>query len=28
VPARIAKRGDLWAPVAAPAGRFRLQKYL
>ena len=28
VPARIAKRGDLWAPVAAPTGRFRLQKYL
>jgi bifunctional non-homologous end joining protein LigD len=28
VPARIAKRGDLWAPVAARSGRFRLQKYL
>jgi bifunctional non-homologous end joining protein LigD len=28
VPARIAKRGDLWAPLAARSGRFRLQKYL
>jgi bifunctional non-homologous end joining protein LigD len=28
VPGRIAKRGDLWAPLAAPTGRFRLQKYL
>jgi bifunctional non-homologous end joining protein LigD len=28
VPARIAKRGDLWAPVAGTSGRFRLQKYL
>jgi bifunctional non-homologous end joining protein LigD len=28
VPARVARRGDLWAPVAARAGRFRLQRYL
>jgi len=28
VPARIARRGDLWAPVAAAHGRFNLQKYL
>ena len=28
VPARIAKRGDLWAPVARKSGRYRLQKYL
>jgi bifunctional non-homologous end joining protein LigD len=28
VPARIAKRGDLWAPLARKSGRFRLQKYL
>ena len=28
VPARIAKRGDLWAPLAQRTGRFRLQKYL
>ena len=28
VPARIARRGDLWAPVAAATGRFRLQRYL
>jgi bifunctional non-homologous end joining protein LigD len=28
VPARITKRGDLWAPLAARSGRFRLQKYL
>jgi bifunctional non-homologous end joining protein LigD len=28
VPARIARRGDLWAPVAAAHGRFDLQKYL
>ena len=28
VPARIARRGDLWAPMAAAHGRFNLQKYL
>ena len=28
VPARLAKGGDLWAPVLAPAGRFRLETYL
>ena len=28
VPDRIARRGDLWAPVAAATGRFRLQRYL
>jgi bifunctional non-homologous end joining protein LigD len=28
VPARIARRGDLWAPMAAADGRFNLQKYL
>jgi bifunctional non-homologous end joining protein LigD len=28
VPGRIAKRGDLWAPMARKSGRFRLQKYL
>jgi bifunctional non-homologous end joining protein LigD len=28
VPARIARRGDLWAPMAAATRRFRLQKYL
>ncbi|MEO5769697.1 MAG: hypothetical protein ABIS92_15195, partial [Polyangia bacterium] len=25
VPARLAARGDLWAPVLAPRGRFRLE---
>jgi bifunctional non-homologous end joining protein LigD len=28
VPARLARRGDLWAPVASRGGRFRLQRYL
>jgi len=27
-PARIAKRGDLWAPLLAKRGRVRLEKYL
>ena len=26
VPARVAKRGDLWAPLLAAKGRFRLEK--
>jgi bifunctional non-homologous end joining protein LigD len=26
VPARVRKRGDLWAPLLAPKGRFRLEK--
>jgi bifunctional non-homologous end joining protein LigD len=28
VPARIAALGDLWAPVAAPQGRFNLARVL
>jgi bifunctional non-homologous end joining protein LigD len=28
VPARVRERGDLWAPLLAPKGRFRLEKYL
>ena len=27
-PARIAARGDLWAPLCAPAGRFPLHTVL
>ena len=28
VPARVAKMGDLWKPLLAPKGRFRLEKFL
>jgi bifunctional non-homologous end joining protein LigD len=28
VPARVREKGDLWAPLVSPKGRFRLQKYL
>ena len=28
VPARVRKRGDLWAPLFSAKGRFRLEKYL
>jgi bifunctional non-homologous end joining protein LigD len=28
VPARLAKVGDLWAPLLAKTGRFRLEKFL
>ena len=28
VPARVAKLGDLWAPLVAPAGRFDLARYV
>ena len=28
VPARVKKKGDLWAPLLAAKGRFRLEKYL
>jgi bifunctional non-homologous end joining protein LigD len=28
VPARLAKKGDLWEPLLAKEGRFRLEKYL
>ena len=28
VPARVRKLGDLWAPLLAPKGRFRLERYL
>jgi bifunctional non-homologous end joining protein LigD len=28
VPARVAERGDLWAPLLEPEGRFDLQRYL
>jgi bifunctional non-homologous end joining protein LigD len=28
VPARVWKLGDLWAPLLAPKGRFRLERYL
>jgi bifunctional non-homologous end joining protein LigD len=28
VPARVAKKGDLWKPLLEPEGRFRLEKYL
>jgi bifunctional non-homologous end joining protein LigD len=28
VPARVRERGDLWAPLLATKGRFRLEKYL
>jgi bifunctional non-homologous end joining protein LigD len=28
VPARLAKVGDLWAPLVAKKGRFRLEKFL
>ena len=28
VPARVRERGDLWEPVLAEKGRFRLEKYL
>ncbi len=28
LPARVAERGDLWAPLLSPKGRFRLEKYL
>jgi bifunctional non-homologous end joining protein LigD len=28
VPARLRRKGDLWAPLLAPKGRFRLEKYL
>ena len=28
VPARIKKKGDLWAPLLQAKGRFRLEKYL
>jgi bifunctional non-homologous end joining protein LigD len=27
-PARVRERGDLWAPLLSPKGRFRLEKYL
>jgi bifunctional non-homologous end joining protein LigD len=27
-PARIARTGDLWAPVLAPGGRVKLERYL
>jgi bifunctional non-homologous end joining protein LigD len=28
VPARVAKKGDLWKPLLESEGRFRLEKYL
>ena len=28
VPARLREKGDLWAPLLSPTGRFRLEKYL
>jgi bifunctional non-homologous end joining protein LigD len=28
VPARVARRGDLWAPLLSPRGRFRLKRFL
>jgi hypothetical protein len=28
VPARVRERGDLWAPLLAPRGRFRLEALL
>jgi bifunctional non-homologous end joining protein LigD len=28
VPARVARRGDLWAPLLARSGRFRLERLL
>ncbi|MEO8191625.1 MAG: non-homologous end-joining DNA ligase [Acidobacteriota bacterium] len=28
LPARVAERGDLWAPLLSSKGRFRLEKYL
>jgi bifunctional non-homologous end joining protein LigD len=28
VPARVARRGDLWAPLLSPRGRFRLERFL
>jgi hypothetical protein len=28
VPARVRKLGDLWAPLNAAKGRFRLEAYL
>jgi bifunctional non-homologous end joining protein LigD len=28
VPARVRAKGDLWAPLLSPKGRFRLEKYL
>ena len=28
VPARVRKLGDLWAPLLASKGRFRLERYL
>ena len=27
VPARVREKGDLWAPLLAPKGRFELEKY-
>ena len=28
VPERVREKGDLWAPLLAPKGRFELEKYL